>query len=184
MPGNQYRLINPVIEGKFNSVFTGKSELDVAEKAWSGMSKYFSNNVPKFAFTMERISDGKLCHFMVKEDKKGDEDVDWKISELNLKKTKKQEEALRRKLNELRNQHGGADKDDKDEDDSSSSSFDLNKAYSKMRYNTLSTAYTMPFVYWGYTPWIYDLESFYMPIFVANMYPYVEVFTTTNWWGY
>jgi hypothetical protein len=184
MPGNQYRLVNPVIEGKFNTVFSGQSELDAGEKAWAGISKYFSNNVPKFAFTMENVSDGNLHHFLIKEDKNGD-NVDYSISELKLKRSKKEEAALRGKLQQLRAQHGG--KKEEDESSSSSSSSDmknLNKMYSKLRYNTLSTAYTTPFVYWGYTPYIYDFESFYMPIFVQNMYPYVEVFTTTNWWGY
>lgn len=193
-----YKLINPVIEGKFSSTFTGKTDLDAAEKAWSALSKYFSNNVPKFAFTMEG-GNGTLYHYLVEENKDG-HDVTYNISHLNLTKTKAQETSLKKKLGALRRQHGGEKDEEKHEEkkhkrekekssssSSSSSSSEgfghRDKMYNNMRFN--SRSYYNPFTYWGYIPMIYEsLQSFYMPVFIPSLMPYVEIFTTTNWWGY
>lgn len=180
---SQYKLVNPYIDGKFNSKFTGKSETEVAEKAWNSMSKYFASNVPRFAFTMERLSDGKLCHFKVEEDKNDDEDVSYQISQMNLKHSKKQNEQLRNKLQTVRKQHGGADDDD-DDDDSPYRIDRMEKLYSKLRYNTMSNSFlASPMIYWWYNPLVYDLESFYVPVFVPQVHPYMEVWTSTNFWG-
>lgn len=88
-----YEMINPVIQGKLKTTFKATSDLDAANKAWSSVSKYISNNVPKFAFTLKNTKDGSLCHFSVEETKKGKE-ASFNISKLSLDLDKKKRTSI------------------------------------------------------------------------------------------
>src|SRR3990172_8221718 len=122
---SNYKLINPYIEGTMITSFSGASHLDAACCAWNALSKYITNNVPKFAFTLENINDGRLYHFLVKESLSGNRSADFKISEINLKL---KQDAISQFKNRL-SMRGGKkhkkkhdDDDDDDDDDSSSTS--------------------------------------------------------------
>ena len=75
-----YYLVNPVIVGSLNTKFSGKNNLDAANKAYSLLSENFNNNIPEFYFTLQEVSSdktqiggGKVSdykHFLVKETKK------------------------------------------------------------------------------------------------------------------
>jgi len=174
---SNYKLINPYIEGTMITSFSGASRLDAASGAWNALSKYITNNVPKFAFTLENINDGQLYHFLVKESLSGNKVADYKISEINLKLKPDVVAQFKNRLSMKggkKHRKRGADDDDDDDDDSSSSStsdifsaIKLSKAYSK----------TQPIVYWWYDPLIYDVSSIYIPTFTTSIVPYIEVAT-------
>ena len=67
-----------------NTTFKSKNALDAADQAWSAVSQYISNDIPKLAFTLEKLSDHSLSHFVVSETKKG-KNAKYNISQLNLK---------------------------------------------------------------------------------------------------
>ena len=64
MSNSNYKFVNPHIEGDFKNLFSGKNHIDAARIAWEKLSTNFTNNLPKFAFTLEKVGDGKLYHFL------------------------------------------------------------------------------------------------------------------------
>jgi hypothetical protein len=170
---SSYKLCNPVIGGDLKTSFKGKSALDAANKTWSSISKYISNNVPQFAFTLEK-SDGSLHHFTVSEKKNGKE-ATFKINKLSLDLDRKQERDFKKRLAQGKKQAGGKKhkKRDDDDDDSSSSS-ELEGIISPWTpYHTG----ILPITYWWYDPYVYSLDSLYIPTFVYPLVPYIEVST-------
>lgn len=173
----KYQLLNPYIEGDLEKLYNGKNPLDAAEKLWSNLSTHITNNLPKFAFTMERVSDGKLFHFLIKEDVKGGL-VDFSIENVDIKLKKKEVDQLKQKVSELqtRQEGGGRRKKSKkrskkvEEESSSSSSSDY---YNKALHNPDQ----QPIVYWWYTPWLYEttVGSVFVPTFTYPIVPYIEL---------
>lgn len=191
-----YQLVNPYIDGKFNTVFSGNTPQDAAIKAWDSVSQYITNNVPKFAFTIERLNDKKLYHYVVKENvKKNTRLVDYAISELNLNLTDTQIQNFRKQSEKMRhgknnNENDDADDQegghyckrhkrhncrhavgDEDDDSSSSSDSDIYRQVQAMKYRQMP----QPVVYWWYTPGLYNFESLYIPTFVVPLTPYIEL---------
>jgi len=179
-----YQLVNPYIEGDFEKVYSGKKPLNAAEKAWNKLSGYVTGNLPRFAFTMERMSDKKLFHFVVKEKLRSSKSntVDFSLDELSVKLDKNVTKSFKTKLSDLRkkaSQAGGKRK--KDDSDSSSDSDDEDDLYSsilKHKYRHMN----QPILYWWYTPTVYDtvLESVYVPTFVVPLAPYVEIYPLSS----
>lgn len=185
-----YQLVNPYIEGDFEKVYSGKKPLDAAEHVWGKLSGYITGNVPRFAFTIERMSDKKLFHFVVKEKVKGNKSstVDFSLEELNVDLNKDVSKRFKTKCSELQKkaQAGGKKKEkDEDEDDDSSSSSDSDDLYSSILHHKYKHM-NQPILYWWYTPTLYDsvVESVYMPTFVVPLAPYVEIYPlSTALWG-
>ncbi|ARF09449.1 hypothetical protein Indivirus_1_72 [Indivirus ILV1] len=187
-----YKLINPSIEGQLKTTFKAKSSLDAANKAWTSVSKYISNNVPKFAFTLENTKDGSLSHFIVKEKLDG-KNASFNISKLKVDSDSKKEEEFK---NRIAKQAGGkkhrkhslhASHDShKEHDDSSSSSSSsssdvkLISPFSPFGHNYWNNT---PISYWYYDPYFYNLDSLFIPTFVYPLTPYVEI-TTLNYYPY
>jgi hypothetical protein len=96
----EYKLINPHIEGTIPKLYSGETSLDAADSAWSNLSSYFTNCVPRFGFTMERVKDGKLCNFVAKESVK-DGNVSYTITESNTKVSAAQKKKFNKKLSEF-----------------------------------------------------------------------------------
>lgn len=172
----KFQLINPYIEGNLEKLYNGKNPLDAAEKLWSNLSTHITNNLPKFAFTMERTSDGKLFHFLVKENVKGGL-VDFSIENIDVKLKKKDITQLKKKVEELQVRQSGGGKrkkskkrSRKSDDDSSSESSDY---YGK----ALDNYNNQPIVYWWYTPWLYEttVGSVFVPTFTFPIVPYIEL---------
>lgn len=63
---SNYKVINPYFEGSMNTSFSGSDAKEAAENAWLAMSKFMTNNVPKFAFSLENLNDGSVHHLVVK----------------------------------------------------------------------------------------------------------------------
>ena len=185
MVKSQYKLVNPYIEGEMKTSFSALNNLDAAKEAWETLSKNFTNNLPKFAFTLQK-NDGSLSHYLVKETADRDT-VNFSIEQIHPKLSKKKIDDFKKRIKNLetsKNKVGGENDEDKkhkrkgkhDDDDSSSSceGDDSDLFYEKLRYNLLKNRYS-PIVYWSYTPYIYQLRSFFMPTFLVPQTPFVHV---------
>jgi hypothetical protein len=175
---SSFKLINPSIQGNVKNTVSAENSLDAAKQIWTNLSKYFTNDVPAFAFTIENQNGGALSHFKVEETKHKNE-ASFKIELVESKLKSSDMKKFKRRIDELPAMKGGKHHSKKDKDDSSSSSssseaFDALKMYKKFskRNNSLS-----PIVYWWYDPSPYNLSSVYIPTFIAPVQPYIEVAT-------
>lgn len=162
-----YKLINPYIEGTMSTSYSATTPIDAANQAWQNMSKYFKKNVPKFAFTLQ--SGGKMHHFLVKESIK-DKKVVYNINEMTIKD--KNAKSFTHKLNDLT---GGKHDLSSSSSSSSSSSNDSSTDSEYELVNLRSRLNTEPIYYFWYDPYMYDLSSVSMPIFVDTITPYLYV---------
>ena len=110
---------------KLKTTYKAKSELDAANKAWTAVSQYISNNVPKFAFTLENTKDGSLSHFVVKEKLNG-KNASFNITKLKLDTDSKKEQEFK---NRIAKQAGGKKHHKKDDSSSDSSDSDSSDMY-------------------------------------------------------
>ncbi len=186
---SKYRLINPVIKGEFSVSFSGKSGIEAASNAWSSLSSYITNDVPKFAFTMEKESDGSLHHFLLKESSSGKGDANYEITELDLKLKPQDEKKFRKKISDSasdpKEMSGGKHKKhhhDSKDDDSSSSSSSSSSVYSALSLYK-NRMRSLPISYWWYDPFVYNVESVFIPTFVVPINPYIEI-ATVSWYAY
>ncbi len=174
-----FKLVNPlIVGGDMNNTYSCGSQKEAAENAWKKLSKYISGSVPRFAFTIERTSDGKLYHYVVKEKVKG-ESVDFSIKELDLKLNKNQVAAFKEQILNVTDsvQRGGKKHDDSSSSDDDSDSSEIYEKIKAMR------AKSLPFSYMWYNPVIYTVESFgttvlesvYIPTFTVPVAPFFEI---------
>lgn len=187
MSEQEYDMVNPSFEGDMPRRFRATNEMVAAQDAWSSFSKHIYENLPRFAFTLQRASDGKLFDFMAEEKiKKGS--VTFKITQLDSPSSEADatfKEALRHAqenkkmlggMRRKRYQHvdeAGDDDDDDDDDDFE----DAEDAYDRLRYQRL-TRRSVPAYYVWYTPSRYTTVvpnfNFYAPTF-DGFTPYVEI---------
>jgi len=175
-----YKLVNPHIEGTFKKSITASSPDNAAKSVWENLSKHFTNNVPKFAFSIEN-SDGQLYHYQVAEKLEKDNTVNYKLKRLNVSSEKSNK--LKSSLNKLEEQIGGKHKKKDDDSSSSSDSDSVSSEYygtdilQKIRLQRLLNK-NSPIVYWWYDPYVYDMTYFYTPTFVSTVTPYTVISTT------
>lgn len=179
----EYYLVNPLIGGSLKTKFSGKSDIDAAKKAYDSISEYFSNNIPVFKFTLQKIANentqvgaGKISdyiHFQAAETKNGNQ-VDFRLIPLKVTKNAAQLKTFREKVKGLGNkiQLGGGKKKYDDEDWLEDSDDDDDKYFPRIRYSSL---YTSPISYWYYDPYVYRSLKYWVPTFVAPVTPYIQV---------
>jgi len=188
-----YKLINPYVKGKMKNLFTGNTPEDAAQKTWSKLSSYINQNVPKFAFSLERINDKKKFHFVVREKiKKGI--VDYSLEKLVISNSdskfdkfkektlafKKKEQILGGERKKLENDKNKDDDDDDsdsdlfDLDDDDDDDFDLDDEHNDMIMQ-LYEYKPSPIMYWFYNPVLYGVDYMFLPTFTAPLIPYVEI---------
>ena len=167
----QYKLVNPVIKGNLKTLFTEKSHFDAAQKCWEKLSSHFTNNVPLFAFSLQRVNDNQLFHFTVKENKK-DGNVMYNIKELNLQLNKEEENDFKNAVTKA--QQGGRKSRYNDNADDSSSDDELKSKYNKMLKGPT------PISWWWYYPIPYKLDTVFIPTFAVPLTPYVEIQYSTT----
>lgn len=175
----EYKLINPHIEGKFKSLCQGKSPIDAASEIWNNLSKNITNNVPEFAFTIQRVKDNNMFHFKINETIENDE-VNFTISQLDTNLTAAKKKKFLKKLDDFKNrsQDGGHrkkkrhNKDDDDDDDDTSTDSEYYKDILKQYAKKQQVSY-----YWYY-PGLYpfDYDYVFLPTWY-NIYPQ----TTISW---
>jgi hypothetical protein len=170
-----YILVNPHIEGSVETKFKTKTADEAASFAYESISKYFSNNLPKFSFTLQKAGSDKYYHFDVKEKINKNDKIKFEIKKNDLIQDinglKKFIEVNEENLAGGKSSHSKKYKlSDDDSDSSSSSSSDDNYYYYYKPVNRYQ-----PISYWSYYPYVYNLRKFYVPTFVPTISPYVYI---------
>jgi hypothetical protein len=62
-----YKLINPQIDGSFNSMVSANKPIIAAYHIWKNISKHIFNITSSFIFTLQNTSDDTLSHHIVYE---------------------------------------------------------------------------------------------------------------------
>jgi hypothetical protein len=183
---NKYKLVNPYIKGEFESKIDASNSLEAAKTFYKNLSEHFSNNVPKYYFTVQKggSGKGKFYHFEVKEHKNEDE-VKYSIKPYKLKNEDKATEQFIENFDKFKgrfNGKGGAKKGRKskpkrrsskrDSDSESSDSYD----YYRESKSYVATS-SQPFYYMYYDPLVYQLDYVYLPTWNAYVTPYTQLAT-------
>ncbi len=169
---NTYHLVNPLIQGTFETKMKARNSNEAANLFYSGLSEHFNNSVNKFYFTIQKGSggDGNLYHYEVNEVRDNNE-VSFNIKKFDKKtnntKFKKRLEDVKMKLAGGSKSRKSHKKKDDDSDSSSDSSSDMYITKSK----TLTL--TQPITYWWYDPYLYNLKSVYVPTFYSYITPFI-----------
>lgn len=186
---NTYRLVNPHIEGNFNSKIKANNSKEAGNIFYKNLSEHFNNSVPKFHFTIQKGSsgDGKYYHFEVKELRSKNE-VSYNVLPMKLSSDVESMESFKSRLDNFKakfnqDQDGGkkhkkshkidSDKSDKS-DDSDSSDWDASSDEFYRRAKSYQPV-NQPIYYWWYDPYLYNLNSIYIPTFYSYVTPYIEL---------
>jgi len=182
---NSYVLVNPHIEGNFKSKIKARNSNEAANIFYKNLSEHFNNFVPRFNFSIQKGSsgNGKYYHFEVKE-KMEDKEVSFKVKQIDINGESEVISSFKNKLENFKakmNQDGGkkkkskkskkhmSDDSDSDLDDSSEDFYRRARSY---------VPATQPIYYWWYDPYVYRLDSVYIPTFYSYVKPYIELSLT------
>ncbi len=163
-----YYLVNPYIKGKIKKSCEAKTPEKAASSIWEKLSKYMTNDTPKFAFTLME-KDKSLYHFLVEENEPTKANVEFNIITLDLGLTKVHENKFIDKIQEVRNKL-------KEEDEEPLSEKDQ-ELYNKIV--TFKKSHS-PIKHIWYNPTIYTvcktckIESLFVPSFGYPVLPYIE----------
>jgi hypothetical protein len=183
---NTYNLINPYIQGKFKSEIKAKNSLEAANIFYTQLSQHFNNSVPEFNFSIQKgvLGNGKYSHFQVRENRKNDE-VNFSINPIHIDESNLSD--FQSKLNNFKskfNQDGGEKKKKKikkkskkkhsesSSDSESSIIIETDNIYKRVK---KYLPVNQPIYYWWYDPYIYSLNSVYIPTFYSYVTPYIEL---------
>jgi len=188
-----YELVNPYIVGGMKKTFSASDSKDAANEAWGNLSKYVTNNVPKFAFTIRNVEDGKLLHYVVREKLSRNKSVSFSIKELKLNMSPADELKFNNLLQEVEQSASGklvggkkkrkddsssdsdSDPEFRDDSDSSDDSYE-DGIYEKIRHFKHKN---QPLSYLWYSPLVYNkdgnVSSLYIPSFSYPIIPYLEL---------
>ena len=200
---NSYQLVNPMIEGKFKSNIKAQNSNEAANLFYNKLSEHFNNSVPEFHFTIKKGSgEGeKYYHYEVKEQRKNNE-IQYSIKNFEIQDNKTTMDNFKIKLDKFKSkfanaqtdtdtdtdtkQKGGkkkikkkskkSKKDDSGSDSESSSDtesiFDSDNLYKRAK---KYLPVNQPIYYWWYDPYVYRLDSVYIPTFYSYVTPYIEL---------
>jgi hypothetical protein len=176
---NTYVLVNPHIEGQFKSKIKAKNSNEAANLFYKNLSEHFNNSVPKFHFTIQKGSsgEGKYYHFEVKENRQENE-VNFNIKPYTIQGEHEAIQRFESKLASFKskmNQDGGKKKDKKSKKDDSDDSSDFDISEDNIYKRAKSYIPTQPIYYWWYDPYVYRLDSLYIPTFYSYVTPYIEL---------
>ncbi len=179
---SSYQLVNPYIGGEFKTTFAAKSPFTAAKDAWQSLSPHLTSYVPRFAFTMQRLSDNKLFHYVIKEeiinDSSSGKNVNYSLSDLESDKKYSEEiKDFLKNVNKYRNKKGGKKKKNKDDDssDSDSESDDDDDSDEEI-YSKVRSRNTQPITWFVYYPLkTYNINQLYLPTFVLPLTPTVQI---------
>jgi len=187
----EYILVNPVIGGSLKTSFSGKNNLEAANKAYVAVSEYFNNNVPEFYFTLQEsksnktiIGGGKASdykHYLVKERKKNNQ-VNYRITEHKVDSNTKLFNKFRAEVKKVSGKAlAGGHKKHSYDDDSDILDDDSDDMYFP-RMKT-SNVLSSPISTWWYDPYVFRINKYYAPTFVNPLTPYLyyPVYTDLVW---
>lgn len=189
---NTYNLVNPYVKGKFNTKTKAKNSLEAAKAIYNGLSEHFNNNIPKFHFSIQKgkSGNGKLYHFVVKENKEG-ENVQFSIEPYTVKNVTSTNKKFQKRLTNFKGEfdkkYGGAKRNSKkkkkkrrkkSKKDSSSSESESDSDHDEeYLYSTYVSTIDQPLFYWWYDPFVYSVDSIFVPTFYTYTTPYIHLLT-------
>ena len=180
---NTYKLVNPHITGEFKNSVKARNSVEAAKILYNNMSEHFNNNLPEFYFTIHkgRSGKGKHYHFHVKEKREGEE-VSFSLQTHTIRNEKSALAKFNQKLNKYKGSKltGGKKETKKTSkkskktkkvelDDSDSSEDYYRRAKSYVPINNY------PIYSWWYDPYLYRLDSIYVPTFYNYVTPYIQI---------
>lgn len=184
---NTYCLVNPHIEGEFDTKIKSDNSMKAAKTFYKNLSQHFNNNIPKFYFSIQKggSGTGKYYHFVVKEMKEDDE-VKFNIEPYVIPQDSQSIKTFETKLSSFKskfNQSGGKKtskktskkgKATKKLDDSSDSDLDSSENFYRQA-QTYKPQVVPPLYYWWYDPGVYKLDSVFIPTFYSYVTPYLQI---------
>jgi len=182
---NTYRLINPHVEGNLKTKIKADNSQEAANTLYKTLSEHFNNSVPVFLFSIQKGSSGsgKTYHFKVTEKTSDNKEVSFTIAPLTVKGGEPAMKKFQQKLEVFKNkmkQAGGkkhkSKKDKKKSKDSDSSDIsDSSDSYDFYKRALTYLPETQPIYYWWYDPYVYRMDSVYIPTFYSYFTPYIEL---------
>jgi hypothetical protein len=180
-----FKLVNPIILGKFNTEYQTESGIEAVSQFWSDLGSHITNNMPALYVTL-KDNNNELSHYKISEKLSGGSKVaNYTITELENSMSSKDVEKFLSKVNtyekkinkKIQKQTGGVKSERKRHKDSSSSSssVDSDDYYNFTKYKRL----TQPISMWYYTPSIYGVNSVFVPTFNVPIVPYVKIWIPT-----
>lgn len=181
---NKYRLVNPYIQGTFDSVVYASNPLQAGKLMWNNLSEYFDNNIPSFHFSMQEGGGSKFHHFSVKERlNKQTNAVDFniEINKLNTKVNSKLNEFIDQQ-SKLQQSGGGHRKNSSPCSDSESDDY-IDTIVNKLHLENYGFS-SQPIVTFSYHPYIYKVDFLKVPYLITiptfstallNVPPYVLI---------
>ena len=201
---NTYVLVNPYIEGSFEKSIKAKNSIEAGKILYTSLSEHFNNNVPKFLFTIQKGTSGKgkYYSFKVKEEK-ADNEINFSIEPYTMKNEATAYKNLQKNIVEFKEkmanmeQEGGAKKKaapkkkaakkttkktKKVESDDifpsdNDSDFDLDDSpkHDTKTVQRYVPNINYPIYHWWYDPYLYRMNSVFVPTFYSYVTPYVEI---------
>ena len=181
---NTYHLVNPSIAGNFNSKIKARNSIEAANMLYKSLSEHFSSSIPKFYFTIQKGSSslGQYYHFKVSETTKADE-VNFTIrpynvenNEINVRNFKNNLNRFKAKFEQLGGKKGKVKKSKKVKSSDSDSDSDLDVSSDELYKRVQSyVPVTQPIYYWWYDPYVYNLNSVFLPTFYSYLNPLMEL---------
>jgi len=196
---NTYVLVNPHIEGSFKGKVKAKNSIEAARIIYNNLSEHFNNNIPKFLFTIQKGSSGKgkYYSFKVKEERSENE-INFSLQPYNIKNSDSAYKSMEEKISEHKeNQNemtGGAKKkatkkkttkksskkvdNDSDFEDfmtDDDTNFDDSPEGNTKRVQRYVPNTAFPIYSWYYDPYVYRMNSVYIPTFYSYVTPYIQI---------
>jgi len=176
---NSYVLVNPYIKGNFKNTIKAENSTIAAKQFYKNLSEHFNNAVPKFYFTIQKGTSGKgnYYHFKSKEVRNNDE-VSFTIKSHtilneNMDSFKGRLEKFKNKLQKGGDSHKKHKKHKKHDSSESDSDSSDSEQYIK-NISTYTPLVNQPIYYWWYDPFVYKLDSVFIPTFYAYVTPLIE----------
>jgi len=157
---NTYNLVNPLIQGSFNSKTKADNSAKAAKFFYGQLSEFIGNDLPKFYFTLQKGGKGKYYHFKV-EEQRNDNEVKYTLSPYEVENV--DTKPIEIKKEEIKKQLGGKKHKKNKDDDSSSSSTSESYKYAKHYVPVWDT----PIHYLWYDPYVYKVDTVWIPSFVT-----------------
>ena len=179
---NTYVLVNPYIQGNMKNKIEANNSNIAAKLLYQNLSEHFNNAVPQFNFTIQKggSGEGKYYHFQTTEVKNKNK-VNFTIKSLDVKSSNL--ESFKERLSNCKNkiQNGGKKdkkskkhkKKSKDSSESESDDSSDSDLYIK-NISTYKSLVNQPINYWWYDPYVYNLDSIFVPTFYPYITPLIE----------
>jgi hypothetical protein len=179
---NTYQLVNPYIAGNFKTKIKARNSLEAANMLYKSLSEHFNNSPPQFYFTIQKggSGTGPYAHFKVSEKVDGEE-VNFSVKPHNVDNNETAISNFKNKLDQFKSkfdQLGGKKSKSKKSKKvkSSDSDSDLDVSSDELYKRVQSyVPVTQPIYYWWYDPYVYNLNSVFLPTFYSYLNPLMEL---------